>query len=301
VTPRVLAIVGPTAAGKTRLAIEVATRVGGEVISLDSMQAYQGMNIGTATPSMEERAGVAHHMFDVWPISHPLTVVEFRDAARAAIEDVWGRGRVPIAVGGSGLYVRAVLENLDPPGTDTEVRASLEERLAESGPRALHEELGRIDPAAAAVINPMNGRRIVRALEVNAITGGPFQANLPEPQDRYRTTRVGIAIDRASLDARIEARVDDMWRRGMVDEVRSLLAQGLAEAPTARAALGYGPVMDSLAGEISEEQARMQTWADTKKFARRQQRWFAADSRTHWVEFDESSLVDDVVSVATRT
>ncbi|MFM8515144.1 MAG: tRNA (adenosine(37)-N6)-dimethylallyltransferase MiaA [Actinomycetota bacterium] len=300
-TPRVLAIVGPTAAGKTRLAIEVATRVGGEVISLDSMQAYQGMNIGTATPSMEERAGVAHHMFDVWPISHPLTVVEFRDAARAAIEDVWGRGRVPIAVGGSGLYVRAVLENLDPPGTDTEVRASLEERLAESGPRALHEELGRIDPAAAAVINPMNGRRIVRALEVNAITGGPFQANLPEPQDRYRTTRVGIAIDRTSLDARIEARVDDMWRRGMVDEVRNLLAQGLAEAPTARAALGYGPVMDSLAGEISEEQARMQTWADTKKFARRQQRWFAADSRTHWVEFNELSLVDDVVSVATRT
>lgn len=300
-TPRVLAIVGPTAAGKTRLAIEVATRVGGEVISLDSMQAYQGMNIGTATPSMEERAGVAHHMFDVWPISHPLTVVEFRDAARAAIEDVWGRGRVPIAVGGSGLYVRAVLENLDPPGTDTEVRVALEERLAETGPRALHEELERIDPAAAAVINPMNGRRVVRALEVNAITGGPFQANLPEPHDRYRTTRVGVAIDRTSLDARIEARVDDMWRRGMVDEVRSLLAQGLAEAPTARAALGYGPVMDSLAGEISEEQARMQTSADTKKFARRQQRWFAADSRTHWVEFDESSLVDDVVSVATRT
>lgn len=300
-TPRVLAIVGPTATGKTRLAIDVARHLGSEVISLDSMQAYRGMDIGTATPTMEERDGVPHHMFDVWPISHPLTVVEFRDAARAAIEGVWGRGRVPIAVGGSGLYVRAVLENLDPPGTDTGVRAALEERLAEVGPRALHDELERIDPAAAEAINPTNGRRIVRALEVNAITGGPFQAHLPEPQDRYRTVRVGIAIDRTSLDARITSRVDQMWERGFISEVRRLLDQGLAQAPTARAALGYGPVMAFLSGDISEEQAREQTISDTRKFARRQQRWFASDSRTHWVEFDESSLVDDVVSAVTRT
>jgi len=300
-TPRVLAIVGPTAAGKTRLAIEVAMRVDGEVISLDSMQAYQGMDIGTATPTIRERAGVPHHMLDVWPIDHPLTVVEYRDAARAAIERVWDRGRVPIAVGGSGLYVRAVLENLDPPGTDPTVRAALEERLADVGPRALHDELARVDPVAAEAIQATNGRRIVRALEVNAITGGPFQAHLPEPQDRYRTIRVGIAIDRASLDVRIETRVDEMWRRGFVDEVRGLMSQGLADAPTSRAALGYGPVMAFLSGDISEEDARAQTIADTRKFARRQQRWFAADSRTYWVEFDESSLVDDVVSVVTRT
>jgi tRNA dimethylallyltransferase len=300
-TPRVLAILGPTAAGKTRTAIEVARRVDGEVISLDSMQAYQGMNIGTATPDAEERGGVPHHMFDVWPISHALTIVEFRDAARAAIEDVWSRGRLPIAVGGSGLYVRAVLETLEPPGTDPDVRAVLEERLADEGSLALHAELQRVDPSAAAAIAPTNGRRIVRALEVNAITGKPFNARLPTPEDRYVTTRVGIAIDRPSLDARIEERVDQMWRRGFVEEVRKLRDEGLADAPTARAALGYGPILAHLAGEISEGEARDQTIADTRRFARRQQRWFAGDLRTYWVEFNEPSLVEDVSVWATRT
>lgn len=300
-TPRVLAILGPTAAGKTRTAIEVARKVDGEVISLDSMQAYQGMNIGTATPDAEERGGVPHHMFDVWPISHALTIVEFRDAARAAIEDVWSRGRLPIAVGGSGLYVRAVLETLEPPGTDPDVRAVLEERLADEGSLALHAELQRVDPSAAAAIAPTNGRRIVRALEVNAITGKPFNARLPTPEDRYVTTRVGIAIDRPSLDARIEERVDQMWRRGFVEEVRKLRDEGLADAPTARAALGYGPILAHLAGEISEGEARDQTIADTRRFARRQQRWFAGDLRTYWVEFNEPSLVEDVSVWATRT
>jgi len=300
-TPRVLAILGPTAAGKTRTAIEVARRVDGEVISLDSMQAYQGMNIGTATPDALERGGVPHHMFDVWPIGHALTIVEFRDAARAAIEDVWSRGRLPIAVGGSGLYVRAVLETLEPPGTDPDVRAVLEERLAEEGSRALHAELQRVDPAAAEAIAPTNGRRIVRALEVNAITGTPFNARLPTPEDRYVTTRVGIAIDRVSLDARIEERVDEMWRRGFVEEVRQLREEGLADAPTARAALGYGPILAHLSGEISEAEARDQTVADTRRFARRQQRWFAGDLRTYWVEFNEPSLVEDVSVWATRT
>lgn len=300
-TPRVLAIVGPTAAGKTSLSIEVAQRLNGEVISLDSMQAYQGMDIGTATPVPDERRGVPHHMFDVWSIDHALTVVEFRDAARAAIEDVWGRGRLPIAVGGSGLYVRAVLENLEPPGTDPEIRAVLEERLADEGSAALHDELAHVDPAAANAIAPTNGRRIVRALEVNALTGRNFQAHLPDPEDRYVTTRIGIAIDRASLDDRIIARVDHMWASGFVDEVRVLAGAGLAAAPTARAALGYGPVLAYLGGEISEEEARERTIADTRRFARRQQRWFAGDRRIHWVEFNEPGLVDEVATWATRT
>jgi tRNA dimethylallyltransferase len=300
-TPRVLAIVGPTASGKTQIAIEVARRVNGEVISLDSMQAYQGMDIGTATPDAEERGDVPHHMFDVWPIGHALTIVEFRDAARAAIEDVWSRGRLPIAVGGSGLYVRAVLETLEPPGTDPDVRAVLEERLADEGSVALHAELRRIDPTAAETIAPTNGRRIVRALEVNSITGKPFNARLPSHEDRYVTTRVGIAIDRPSLDARIQERVDQMWRRGFVEEVRQLRDVGLAEAPTARAALGYGPVLAYLAGEMSEGEARDRTVADTRRFARRQQRWFAGDVRTYWVEFNDPSLVDEVSDWATRT
>lgn len=300
-TPRVLAIVGPTASGKTSAAIKVAQRVGGEVISLDSMQAYRGMDIGTATPTSTDRADVPHHMIDVWPMTRAMTVVDFRDAARAAIADVWERGRLPIAVGGSGLYVRSVLETLDPPGTDPGIRAMLEERLADEGAHALHRELTAVDPDAAAAIAETNGRRIVRALEVNAITGGPFNARLPAPEDYYVTKRIGIAIDRASLDRRIAERVDDMWRRGFVDEVRALRDAGLADAPTARAALGYGPILAFLAGEITEDQAREQTISDTRRFARRQQRWFAADPRTHWVEFDEPALVDEIVEWATRT
>lgn len=300
-TPRVLALLGPTAAGKTQTAIQVARRLDGEIISLDSMQAYQGMDIGTATPTLAERHGVPHHLFDVWPIDHALSIVEFRDAARAAIEDVWSRGRLPIAVGGSGLYVRAVLETLEPPGTDPTVRAYFEEELAEHGAQVLHARLARVDPAAAAVIAPTNGRRIVRALEVNAVTGEPFNARLPNPEDHYITTRIGIAIDRISLDERIGARVSDMWARGFVDEVRGLIEQGLANAPTARAALGYGPVMAYLAGEMSEAEAQDRTVTDTRRFARRQQRWFAGDRRIHWVEFNEPSLVDDVVEWGTRT
>lgn len=300
-TPRVLAIVGPTAAGKTNLAVQIAQRCDGEVISLDSMQAYRGMDIGTATPSLEERHGVPHHMFDVWNIDHAVTVVEFRDAARAVIEDVSRRGRLPIAVGGSGLYVRAVLETLEPPGTDPGIRSALEDRLADEGSVALHAELAQVDPDAARVIAPTNGRRIVRALEVNLITGGPFQAQLPDPEDRYVTTRIGIAIDRASLDARIAERVEDMWARGFVDEVRTLMAAGLAQAPTARAALGYGPVLAYLSDQITEAQAREQTIADTRRFARRQQRWFTGDRRIHWVEFNEPGIADEVASWATRT
>lgn len=300
-TPRVLALLGPTAAGKTQTAIEVARRLNGEIISLDSMQAYRGMDIGTATPTLAERQGIPHHLFDVWSIDHPLTIVEFRDAARAAIEDVWSRGGLPIAVGGSGLYVRAVLETLEPPGTHPAVRAHFEEELADRGAEALHAQLVLVDPVAAAVIAPTNGRRIVRALEVNEVTGEPFNARLPNPEDRYITTRIGIAIDRASLDERISARVADMWARGFVDEVRDLVERGLANAPTARAALGYGAVMAYLSGEISEAEAQNRTVADTRRFARRQQRWFAGDHRIHWVEFNEPSLVEDVAAWGTRT
>jgi tRNA dimethylallyltransferase len=177
----------------------------------------------------------------------------------------------------------------------------LEERLADEGSVALHAELRRIDPTAAETIAPTNGRRIVRALEVNSITGKPFNARLPSHEDRYVTTRVGIAIDRPSLDARIQERVDQMWRRGFVEEVRQLRDVGLAEAPTARAALGYGPVLAYLAGEMSEGEARDRTVADTRRFARRQQRWFAGDVRTYWVEFNDPSLVDEVSDWATRT
>jgi tRNA dimethylallyltransferase len=259
------------------------------------------MDIGTATPTLDEQDGVAHHMIDVWDVDQPVTVVEFRDKARAAIDTIRGAGRVPIVVGGSGLYVRAVLEEMDFPGTDPVVRARWEVELLHSGAPALHALLAERDPAAAAAIETNNGRRIVRALEVNEITGEPFIAQLPAPVDHYPTIRVGLRIDRAQLDVRIEQRVDDMWAAGFVDEVRRLQVAGLADTPTAHAALGYAPILRYLAGEISEAQARQLTIDDTRKFARRQQRWFAKDERIQWFDYDDAALVSSVVGILTST
>lgn len=298
---RLLAIVGPTASGKSALAVDVAERIDGEIVGTDSMQAYVGMDIGTATPSLAERRGVRHHMLDQWDIRQSVSVVEFRERARSAIEDILDRGRVPVVVGGSGLYVRAVLEEMDFPGTDPEVRARWERELEALGAAALHEVLVQRDPQAAADIEPTNGRRIVRALEVNELTGEPFIARLPTPVDRYRTMRVGLRIARSDLDERIARRVDAMWACGFVDEVRALREVGLRQAPTAGVALGYGPVLDFLDGRIDEETARSITVADTRKFARRQQRWFARDERIRWLDYNSPDLLDATVSLATST
>ena len=295
----VIAIVGPTASGKTALAVEVALAVDGEVVGTDSMQAYRGMDIGTATPSVSEQRGVRHHMIDVWDITESVSVVEFRDRARAAIDSILDRGKVPVVVGGSGLYVRAVLEEMDFPTTDPKVRRRWEERLTRIGAPALHAELAAIDPDAAANIEVNNGRRIVRALEVIELTGEPFVARLPAPVDRYPTLRFGLSIEREVLDSRIEARVDSMWAAGFVEEVQALAAAGLNSAPTAAVALGYRPVVDYLAGEITEDQARMRTIEDTRRFARRQQRWFARDDRIRWADFDDPDLATRIAASVT--
>ena len=301
VPPLVLAIVGPTASGKSALAVQVARAAHGQVVGTDSMQAYRGMDIGTATPTAQERSGITHHMIDVWDIDQAVTVVEFRDKAREAIDSVLAVGAVPVVVGGSGLYVRAVLEELDFPGTDPQVRARWERELERRGAPALHALLAERDPQAAVAIEVNNGRRIVRALEVLDVTGEPFTARLPAPVDHYRTLRVGLRIDRAALDARIEQRVDAMWAAGFVEEVRELQRAGLAHAPTARAALGYGPILQYLSGEIGEEQARRRTIDDTRKFARRQQRWFAKDDRVEWFDYDDPEVVPSVVDALTST
>jgi len=206
---------------------------------------------------------------------------------------------LPIVVGGSGLYVRAVLEELDFPGTDPAIRASWQERLEQQGAPALHRELAAMDPQAASDIEQNNGRRIVRALEVIELTGRPFVARLPEPVDHYSILRVGLRIDRDELDARITQRVDAMWQAGFVEEVRQLAADGLEQAPTAGAALGYRPILDFLAGEISEDRARERTIEDTRKFARRQQRWFARDRRIHWFDYNDTDLVGQVATSLT--
>ena len=296
-----IAIVGPTASGKTALAVQVAKALDGEVVGTDSMQAYRGMDIGTASPTVVEQQGVPHHMIDVWDVAQAVSVVEFRDRAREAVDSILDRGKVPVVVGGSGLYVRAVLEEMDFPTTDPKVRRRWDERLKQVGAPALHAELADIDPDAAANIEMNNGRRIVRALEVIELTGEPFIARLPDPVDRYPTTRFGLRIDREALDERIARRVDAMWGAGFVDEVRRLEADGLRSAPTAAAALGYGPVLRFLSGETSESEAREQIVNDTRRFARRQQRWFVRDGRIDWRDYNDVTLAESIVAAVTST
>lgn len=303
--PPVLAVVGPTASGKSALAVAVALRLGeraiaAEIVGTDSMQVYRGMDVGTATPTLAERGGIRHHMVDEWPPTHDVSVAEFQAHARAAIDDIRQRGAVPIVVGGSGLYVSAVLDDLRFPGTDPVVRARLEEELARSGAEAMHARLAHVDPAAAAAILPTNGRRIVRALEVVEITGAPFVATLPEPRGVYPTTRVGLEVPRVELDQRIADRVERMWADGFVDEVRALAEAGLADTRTASRALGYRQVLDVLAGDRTEDEARQDTIDATRRFARRQQRWFRRDARIVWIAYDSASAAADVIDAWER-
>ena len=290
--PVVIAVVGPTAAGKSDLGVALARALGGEVVNADSMQVYRGMDVGTAKLTVDERGGVPHHLLDLWDCDHAVSVAEFQSLARGAIDDARGRGRVPVLVGGSALYVRAVLDEMDFPGTDPTLRADLERRLVDEGPAALHAELAGIDPTAAALILPSNGRRIVRALEVVRLQG-EFRAALPEPVDVYPCVRIGLDVPRDVLDARIQARVDRMWAAGLVDEVRRLDADGrLGRAPTASRALGYRQVLDHLAGRCTDEQAREETVRATRRFARRQDRWFRKDPRITWLPFDAPDLLE---------
>ncbi|MEV4628923.1 tRNA (adenosine(37)-N6)-dimethylallyltransferase MiaA [Micromonospora sp. NPDC049523] len=288
----VVAIVGPTAAGKSALSIGLAEALGGEVVNADSMQLYRGMDIGTAKLTPAERAGVPHHLLDVWDVTEPASVAEYQRLARAAVDDILARGRVPLLVGGSGLYVRAVLEEFEFPGTDPALRARLEEELARTGPAPLYARLRTVDPAAAAGILPGNGRRIVRALEVIELTGGPFTAALPDPKPWYASVQLGVDRDTAILDERIALRVDLMWAAGLVDEVRELAGRGLREGRTAGRALGYQQVLRQLDGELTEAQARAETIHATQRFVRRQRKWFRRDPRIGWLDAGRSDLVE---------
>jgi tRNA dimethylallyltransferase len=280
----VIAVVGPTAAGKSGLGVELARAIGGEIVNADSMQLYAGMDIGTAKLTLWQRAGVPHHLLDVWHVTKAANVAEYQHLARAMVDDIAARGRAPILVGGSGLYVRAVLDDLNFPGTDLELRGRLEDELDSAGPAPLYERLARLDPAAAAVILPSNGRRIVRALEVIEMSGRPFSATLPSYEAIYPSVQVGLRLDRTELDRRIGVRVDGMWQDGFVDEVRGLERRGLRDGRTASRALGYAQVLRFLAGEWTLEQARLETIRATRRFARRQESWFGRDPRIRWLE-----------------
>jgi tRNA dimethylallyltransferase len=295
--PPIVAVVGPTASGKTDLSLDLAERLGGEIVNTDAMAVYRGMDIGTAKLPVAERRGIPHHLIDTLDVSAPLTVAEFQRDARAMIADLRGRGAVPVLVGGSALYTRAILDRFEFPGTDPAVRVRLEAELAEVGAPALHRRLAETDPEAAERILPENGRRVVRALEVIEITGRPFTASLP--QMRYAdpaSVQVGVDIDRPTLDQRIQLRVDRMFADGFVDEVARLLEQGLADARTAARAIGYPEVRAYLRGELSLDEARERTVTATRRFARRQDSWFRKDPRIAWVRYDDPERIDSALA-----
>jgi tRNA dimethylallyltransferase len=294
--PPVVAVVGPTASGKSELSLDLAERLGGEIVNTDAMQVYRGMDIGTAKLPVAERRGVRHHLLDVLDVREPATVAEFQAMARAVVADCRSRGVTPVLVGGSALYTRAVLDRFDFPGTDPALRADLESELAEVGAAALHGRLRAVDPEAAARILPGNSRRVVRALEVVALTGRPFAAALPRPSYVHdRTVQVGVRIPRPVLDERIERRVRRMWDAGLVDEVRALAEAGLREGRTANRALGYRQVLAVLDGELTEREAFDRTVTGTRRFARRQGSWFERDGRVSWVDWDDPARADRAI------
>ena len=300
-------LVGPTAAGKSSLAAALVRRYAAagrraEVVNADSMLVYRGMDIGTAKPSKTERAEIRHHMIDLLDVTETATVAEFQQLARRAIEDCRARFAIPIVVGGSALYVRAIVDDFEFPGTDPAVRARLEQELETQGAARMHERLSDADPMAAAQILPGNARRVIRALEVIEVTGRSFSAALPE--HRYRlpdVVQIGIAVDRPTLDARIAERVHAMWAAGFVEEVRRLATAGLRESLTASRALGYRQVLRYLDGEITETQAREQTIIGTRKFARRQESWFRKDGRITWLPYDHTDLASAAYALAGPT
>jgi tRNA dimethylallyltransferase len=295
----VVAVVGATATGKSDLALRLAAALDGEVVNADAMQIYRGMDIGTAKLRPEQRCSVRHHLLDLLDVTEPATVALFQRLARAAIADCRSRGVVPVVVGGSALYVRAVLDRFEFPGSNPAVRERLEQQLAEHGPQALHRLLATRDPEAAAVILASNGRRIVRALEVIEITGRPYAAQLPPFVSVYDDVRMlGLSLPRPDLDVRITARVQQMWDDGFVDEVRRLEAAGLRRGRTASRALGYAQVLRHLAGESSAAAARAETALATRRFARRQDSWFRKDPRISWLPADSAQLTATAVRVA---
>jgi tRNA dimethylallyltransferase len=282
---KVIVICGATATGKSDLAIEVAQELGAEIINADSMQLYRGMDIGTAKLSLQERKGVPHHLLDVLDVKEDSTVAWYQEFARAAITDIHSRGKDAVIVGGTGLYIKAILDDLNFPDTDPQVRAKLEAEAEEFGSASLFARLELLDPPAALAIDRANIRRVIRALEVIEITGQPFTANLPrEDSSRYPDAlQFGLVMDRDHLRERIDLRVDRMWEAGFVDEVDRLIEAGIKSGSTAQRALGYSQLISFRDGLMSEEEAKEDTKRASRQYARRQETWFSRDIRIQWV------------------
>ncbi|HSP51643.1 MAG TPA: tRNA (adenosine(37)-N6)-dimethylallyltransferase MiaA [Cryobacterium sp.] len=293
-----IVIVGPTGTGKSDLSLDLAERLAqagrpAEIINADAMQLYRGMDIGTAKLTVPERRGIPHHLLDVLRVTDEATVARYQTEARAAITDILARGSVPILVGGSGLYVSAVVYDFQFPGTDAVLRARLEAELTEQGPGALYTRLKAVDPVAAASIGASNGRRLVRALEVVELTGGPHTAALPdEPVYWMPAVTLGLRAQRAELTPRLDARVQGMWARGLVEEVRALIPSGIETGVTASRAIGYAQALGQLAGTLSQAEAIQETQQITRRYARRQVSWFKRSPHTHWIDSDAPDRVE---------
>lgn len=297
-SPRPLALVGPTATGKSELAVRLAVALGGEVVNADAMQLYRGMDIGTAKTPVSERREVPHHLLDVLDVTETASVAAYQRHARTVVEDLIARGVTPVLVGGSGLYVQAVLDDLDFPGTDPDVRARLQQELREQGADVLHRRLAELDPPAAEAILPSNGRRVVRALEAIEITGRRFSANLPVPgPPRYGAVMVGLDRSVAELDDRVDARVAHMFDAGLLQEVRRLERSGLRHGRTASRALGYQQVLAELDGAGDMSMAAAETAKLTRRFVRRQRSWFRRDDRIHWFDAAQQDLSARVLAL----
>jgi tRNA dimethylallyltransferase len=298
VSERLIAVLGPTATGKSDLALELAERLGGEVLNADAMQLYRGMDIGTAKLTPRRRRGVPHHLLDVLDVTETASVAAYQRDARTLVERLLAAGRTPLLVGGSALYLRAVLDEMSFPGTDPIVRGRLESELAEAGPALLHRRLAELDPATAAAVPPGNGRRIVRALEVIEITGRPPRASLPQlGAPRYRAILLGLDLPTEALDRRIELRVEQMFAAGLVDEVRELVGAGLRDGRTASRAVGYQQVLAALDGADGSppgdfERAATETARATRRLVRRQRSWFRRDARIQWLDASGDPPVD---------
>ena len=288
---KVIALVGPTAVGKTALSLDLALELSAEIINADAMQIYKGMDIGTAKLPLSQRRGVIHHQIDVLDPTAEANVSQYQKQTREIIRELLNRKVQPILVGGSGLYVNSVLEDLEFPGTSLELRAKYEELLEEKGVEHLFKMLEEIDPLAAENILPNNARKIVRALEVNELTGKRFNAKLPEPSPIFPDVRIALDMPRNLLDKRITERVHQMFADGFIDEVQKI-EESLTKGKTALRALGYSQVLSYLAGEIQKEEAITLTINATKKFARRQLSWFRRDPLIHWLDATSSDLFE---------
>ena len=298
-----VAVVGPTGSGKSELGLQLAEYMNArqrpaQIVNCDSMQFYRGMNIGTAKLSMEERRGVKHHMIDTLDIRDESTAAEYQQQVRPLIEELQAKSITPILVGGSMLYIAAALNTFEFPERDAELRQQLELELEALGSHAMHRRIAELDPIAASRIDPLNGRRVVRALEILLITGEPFSAALPDENESWQPVlEVGLNSDRAHLVERLARRVENMWQQGLVDEAQSLISSGLREGKTSSMAIGYRQALAQLDSELTQQEAIDQTVQLTQRYARRQMSWFRRDERINWFDYQQPDLFSAVTEL----